>query len=36
MDLIYFLQEERDADPLVCDGESFVYTGSPENWVILH
>ncbi len=28
-------KEERDADPLSCDGESFTTWGTLENWVIL-
>jgi len=28
-------KEERDADPLNCDGESFTTRGTLENWVIL-
>jgi hypothetical protein len=28
-------RENRDADPLTCNGESFVNGGSLENWVIL-
>lgn len=29
-------KEERDADPLVCDGEEFVDSGNLENWVTLN
>ncbi|MBN2480293.1 MAG: hypothetical protein JXB19_01020 [Bacteroidales bacterium] len=28
-------KEERDADPLQCDGETFLTNGNLENWVIL-
>jgi len=28
-------KEERDANPLQCNGESFVSGGTIENWVIL-
>lgn len=28
-------KEDRDADPLECDGESFVNGGNLENWVVL-
>ena len=27
-------QEERDADPLACNGETFLTTGNIENWFI--
>lgn len=29
-------KEERDADPLTCDGEEFVDNGNLENWVTLN
>lgn len=29
-------RQERDADPLQCDGEAFLNSGQPENWVVLH
>lgn len=29
-------REERDADPLECDGETFRNGGHLENWVVLH
>ena len=29
-------KEERDADPLTCDGEEFVDSGNLENWVTLN
>ena len=28
-------KEARDADPLICTGETFVTSGTLENWVIL-
>jgi hypothetical protein len=29
-------KEERDADPLTCDGETFANGGNLENWVVLN
>lgn len=29
-------EEERDSDPLICDGEQFNNTGSLENWIYLN
>ena len=34
---IIISKEERDADPLVCEGEEeFIYTGNLENWITLN
>lgn len=35
-DELIISREQRDADPIICDGESFLTMGNIDNWVMLH